>query len=130
VAEVEARAARYGLPPVAWPPDWPPNTLGAMRAATWAGDPAFALACFRRAYRDGEDLASLDVLAAAAGDAGLDPSALRDAVGDPGVKQRLKEETAAAWAAGVTGVPTLRVAGRAFYGDDRLDEALSSASAS
>ncbi|HKP88647.1 MAG TPA: hypothetical protein VJT75_01615, partial [Thermoleophilaceae bacterium] len=31
VAEVERRAREYGLPPVAWPPGWPPNTLHAMR---------------------------------------------------------------------------------------------------
>jgi 2-hydroxychromene-2-carboxylate isomerase len=35
MAEVEARAARYGLP-LAWPEGWPANSLAAMRAATWA----------------------------------------------------------------------------------------------
>ena len=35
-AEIEARAARYGLPPIQWPPGWPPNTLQAMRAMVWA----------------------------------------------------------------------------------------------
>jgi 2-hydroxychromene-2-carboxylate isomerase len=37
VAEVERRAAAYGLPPVRWPAGWPPNTLQAMRAAVGAG---------------------------------------------------------------------------------------------
>jgi len=36
MAEVERRAAAYGLPPLRWPGDWPPNTLAAMRAAVWA----------------------------------------------------------------------------------------------
>jgi 2-hydroxychromene-2-carboxylate isomerase len=36
MAEVERRAAAYGLPPVVWPEPWPGNTLFAMRAATFA----------------------------------------------------------------------------------------------
>lgn len=57
IAEVERRAAAYGLPPVRWPTGWPPNTLKAMRAAVWAerhgrGGP-FARAAFRRAFAAG-----------------------------------------------------------------------------
>jgi 2-hydroxychromene-2-carboxylate isomerase len=122
VAEIEARAERYGLPPLAWPPGWPPNTLAAMRAATWTASPAFALACFRRAFAGGEDLGDLAVLEAAAAECGLE--GLRDAVADPRVKQRLKDATDEAWATGVTGVPAFRVGAEVFYGDDRLDEAL------
>src|SRR4051812_50031887 len=36
IAEVERRAAAYGLPPLRWPPGWPGNGLQAMRAAGWA----------------------------------------------------------------------------------------------
>src|SRR4051794_5353528 len=36
IAEVEERAAAYGLPPLRWPEGWPNNTLAAMRAAIWA----------------------------------------------------------------------------------------------
>src|SRR5262249_20260783 len=36
IAEIEARAERYGLPRLTWPAGWPNNTLKAMRAATWA----------------------------------------------------------------------------------------------
>jgi 2-hydroxychromene-2-carboxylate isomerase len=32
-AEIERRARAYELPPIAWPPDWPANSLAAMRAA-------------------------------------------------------------------------------------------------
>src|SRR4051812_39477201 len=35
-AEIERRAAAYGLPPVRWPEGWPLNSLAAMRAATHA----------------------------------------------------------------------------------------------
>jgi len=125
VAEIEARAERYGLPPVAWPPEWPPNTLAAMRAATWTASSAFALACFRRAFAAGEDLGDLAVLEAAAAECGFE--GLREAVADPRVKQRLKDGTDEAWAAGVTGVPAFRVGEEVFYGDDRLADALTAA---
>ena len=36
MAEVERRAAQYGLMPIRWPDEWPTNTLKAMRAATFA----------------------------------------------------------------------------------------------
>ena len=35
MAEVERRAAAYGLDPVRWPARWPNNGLAAMRAAGW-----------------------------------------------------------------------------------------------
>src|SRR3954471_16219893 len=61
-AEVERRAREYGLPPVAWPPEWPSNTLAAMRACVWASRREFVLAAFRRAFVDGDDLGELRVL--------------------------------------------------------------------
>jgi 2-hydroxychromene-2-carboxylate isomerase len=122
VAEVEARAARYGLPPLRWPPGWPPNTLAAMRACVWAG-PKFARVAFGRAFADGNDLADRAVLAQVAAEAGVDPGALLAAVETPEVKDRLKAATAAAWERGVTGVPTVLAADQLFYGDDRLEEA-------
>jgi 2-hydroxychromene-2-carboxylate isomerase len=126
IAEVERRAAAYGLPPVRWPPDWPPNTLSAMRAAVWAaregcGD-AFAQIAFRRAFARGEDLGDVAVLADVAGETGLDTAALAAAIADPAVKDDLRARTDAALALGVRGVPTLAAGDRLLYGDDRLEE--------
>jgi 2-hydroxychromene-2-carboxylate isomerase len=127
VADLEARAARAGLPPFAWPPGWPADGLAAMRAATWAAmqgrASAFARSAFRLQFAAGEDLADVAVLEAAARGAGLDPAALRPAIADPAVKQRLRDATQAAWDAGVRGIPTLAVGGKLFYGDDRLEAA-------
>jgi 2-hydroxychromene-2-carboxylate isomerase len=122
VAEVEARTARYGLPPVRWPPGWPPNTLAAMRACSWAGE-EFARVAFRRAFAEGDDLSDRAVLARIAEEAGVDPRAMLAAIETPEIKDRLKAATAAAWERGVTGVPTVLADGRLFYGDDRLEEA-------
>jgi len=127
MAEVERRAAAYGLPPLRWPADWPPNTLAAMRAAVWAeregrGAP-FARAAFRRAFAEGADLADAGVLADIAGTVGLDGAALAGAIASRAVKDDLRDRTASALDLGVRGVPTLATGGRLLYGDDRLDDA-------
>ena len=126
VREIERRAAAYGLPPVRWPPGWPPNTLHAMRAATWAArlgaGRQFALAAFRRAFVDGSDLADLDTLVSVASSAGLPSAELREAIGNPELKQALRDATQAAWDAGVRGVPSIRAGSELHYGDDTLEQ--------
>lgn len=127
MADIEARAARYGLPPLRWPDPWPGDYLTAMRAATWAqregAAKAFALAAVRRAFVQGRDLSRPDEVLAAVAAAGLDPVAAEAAVADPAVKLALREATEAAHARGVFGVPTVAVENTLFWGDDRLDEA-------
>jgi 2-hydroxychromene-2-carboxylate isomerase len=127
VEEVERRAREYGLPAVAWPPGWPPNTLQAMRAATWAKRLGrvreFATAAYRRAYVNGGDLAELGVVTEAAAEAGLPAGELGDAIQDPEVKDALRRATEAAWDAGVPGVPSVLVGDAVYYGDDRLEQA-------
>lgn len=124
IAEVERRAAEYGLPPVVWPPGWPPNTLTAMRAAVWAKGSGrahdFALAAYRLAFVEGRDLGDPDVVALAADRAELPAAELPAAVQDPSVKAALRAATDAAWEAGVRGVPTVRVGSDCYYGDDQL----------
>lgn len=127
VVEVERRAAEYGLPPITWPPSWPPNSLQAMRAVVWAqrahgAGATFSRAAFCAAFAQDADLGEVEVLERVAAEAGLD--GLRDGIADPAVKAELREATDAAIALGVPGVPTLRTAdGRLLFGDDRLHEA-------
>jgi 2-hydroxychromene-2-carboxylate isomerase len=134
MAEVERRARAYGLPPVVWPPGWPPNTLAAMRAAVWAkglGRGAeFARAAYRLAFVEGRDLGDPGVVPLAADAAGLPAAEVPTAVQDPAVKAALRAATDAAWEAGVRGVPTVRIGSDCYYGDDRLDEAAERSKAS
>ena len=127
IAEVERRAAHYGLPPVAWPDPWPPDGLAAMRAATWAHGRGhgedFARAAFRRQFAEGRSIESVEELAALATRVGLPGEEVAGAIADPAVKLRLRELTEQAWEAGVRGVPTVAVDGALFFGDDRLEEA-------
>ena len=132
IAEVERRAAAYGLPALSWPDPWPGNTLFAMRAATFAKQTgrtvSFALAGFRQAFAAGRDLTEPENVMIAAAACELHPNALGKAVGTKAVKAALIEATQQAGDAGVTGVPALVVDGQAFWGDDRLEEAVEAAS--
>lgn len=128
VAEVERRAKAYGLPPFTWPPNWPPNSLQAMRAVVWAerehgkGE-AFSRTAFRVAFAEDGDLGDPGTLRRVAEELGLEDG-LEEGIADPGVKAALREATELAIARGVPGVPTLATAdGRLLFGDDRLGEA-------
>lgn len=131
VAEVERRAAEYGLPRLAWPEPWPGNTLFAMRAATFAKQTgrsvSFALAAFRQAFAAGRDLSEPDNVLLAAAACELHPNAVLKATGTESVKGALREATDRAAERGVEGVPSLLVGGRVFWGDDRLEEAVAAA---
>jgi 2-hydroxychromene-2-carboxylate isomerase len=127
MAEIERRAREYGLPSMVWPPDWPANALSAMRCATWAARQRrvqdFAVIVGRRQWTEGADIADLDVLAACAGEAGLDAAEMLDAIRAPELKEQLRATTERAWEDEVRGVPTLRVGEQLFFGDDRIEEA-------
>lgn len=131
IAEVERRAAAYGLPPIAWPTPWPGNTLVAMRAATFAKQTgrvvSFSLAGFRQAFAAGRDLTDADNVTIAGAACELHPRALLKAVGTEGVKNALMEATDRAGDLGVEGVPAVVVGEEVFWGDDRLEEAVARA---
>jgi 2-hydroxychromene-2-carboxylate isomerase len=130
--ECERRAQAYGLPPIRWPDPFPGNSLLAMRAATFAKEigrtVSFSLAGFRQAFAAGRDLSQPDNVLLAAAASELHPRALLAAVERDAIKTRLREATEEAGDRGVRGVPSLLVADQVFWGDDRLDDAVSAAS--
>jgi 2-hydroxychromene-2-carboxylate isomerase len=131
IAEIERRAAAYGLPPIAWPEPWPGNTLVAMRAATFAKQTgravSFSLAGFRQAFAAGRDLTDVDNVMIAGAACELHPRALLKAVETEGVKGALREATDRAGDLGVEGVPAVVVGEEVFWGDDRLEDAVEAA---
>jgi 2-hydroxychromene-2-carboxylate isomerase len=131
IAEIEARAARYGLPPLVWPDPWPGEMLNAMRVATFAKQTgrtvSFSLAAFRQQFAAGKDLTIPDNVLIAAAACELHPRALEAAVKTSIVKDGLRAATDEAAAAGVFGVPSVRVGDEVFWGDDRLEEAVAAA---
>jgi 2-hydroxychromene-2-carboxylate isomerase len=131
IAEIERRAAEQGLPPIVWPDPWPGEMLNAMRVATFAKQTgravSFSLAAFRQQFAAGKDLTVPDNVMIAAAACELHPRALESAVKTAIVKDALREATDAAAAAGVFGVPSVRVGEEVFWGDDRLEEAVAAA---
>jgi 2-hydroxychromene-2-carboxylate isomerase len=125
MAEIEARAAHYGLAPLRWPQPWPGHYLQAMRACVAAGErdrlEPFARTALRMGFTEGRDLSALEEVLEAARRSGLDPEWLETRIGDPEVKERLRAVTEAAHARGVFGVPTLAIGERLFWGDDQLE---------
>lgn len=131
IAELDRRAAAYGLPALNYPEEWPNNGLTVMRVATWAHSAGagrrFARAGFEVQFVDGMPLSDPEAIELAAHRAGLEPHFALAAAEDPAVKQALRENTQNAFVAGVTGVPAVQVGDQVFWGDDRLHEAVAAA---
>jgi 2-hydroxychromene-2-carboxylate isomerase len=126
-ADVERRAAAYGLMPVRWPEEFPPDSEWAMLVATYAKQAgrvvAFSLAAFRQAFGAGRDLGDRDSVLIAAAAAEMHPAAVIKGAATRGTRARLEAATEAARAAGVRDVPALDVGGRVFHGDRELESA-------
>lgn len=131
--ECEQRAARYGLPPLRWPPGWPAASYsllplrGALVAREHRALWAFSQAAFARHFADGLPLTEPYDLDAVALAAGLDRAIVRAGVEDPATKRALAEATQAALDDGAVGVPTTIVGDAVYWGDDRLEEAAAAA---
>jgi 2-hydroxychromene-2-carboxylate isomerase len=127
--EVERRAAERGLPAPRWIEGWPRDTysLLPLRAAVFAQQAgrvvSFSLAAFRQFFAAGRPLADLDNVIIAAAASELHPRAIGKGVESRAVKDSLRAATQEALAAGVVGVPTVRVGNQLFWGDDRLEDA-------
>jgi 2-hydroxychromene-2-carboxylate isomerase len=126
-AELERLAAARGLQHLQWPPGWPGDTALAMRVATYAKSigrvVAFSLAAFRQAFAAGRDLSDPDSVVIAAAACEMHPAAVLKAAETRGVADALARATADAAAAGVRGVPAVRVGDRVFHGDAELEAA-------
>lgn len=132
--EVEQRAADLGLP-LTWPRDWPFGTYSTLvvRAALIAGEHGrikeFSLAAYDAGLGHGGDLSDLEVILAVAAKANLDPDVLRQGIDTMAVKQRMRDITAHAIRLGVTGVPSVVIERKIFWGDDHMEDAARSMTA-
>jgi len=126
-ADVEQRAAAYGLMPVRWPAEVPADTEWAMLVATYAKQTgrvvAYSMAAFRQAFAAGRDLGERDWVLVAAAAAEMHPAAVIKSAELRGTRKRLDEATAAARDAGVLDVPAVRVGDQVFHGDRELGAA-------
>lgn len=111
---------RIGKPPV-----FPVRAVAAMRAVLAADEEGalqpFALAVFEAYWGELKDISRADVLAEAAGRAGLEAERLLARSETPQIKERLRANTEELIARGGFGSPTLFVnGGDMYFGNDRL----------
>jgi 2-hydroxychromene-2-carboxylate isomerase len=128
VRDIERLAGERGLE-FRLPPQFPQNSLLAARVALlgadegWVG--AFTRAVYLAQFRDGSTISDPQVLGAVLDKLGLDPKAILARTQEPAVKERLRQQTAEAQALGIFGAPSFVTGGEVFWGDDRLEQALS-----
>jgi 2-hydroxychromene-2-carboxylate isomerase len=112
------RTARHLGVPFRAPPTHPFNPLLALRVATADGSREVIDALYRATWGSGGGVETEDTVARALDASGLVSSSLIAAANSAEVKQRLRDATDAAIAAGVFGVPTVIVDGEMFWGVD------------
>jgi 2-hydroxychromene-2-carboxylate isomerase len=130
LAELQRRAAERGVPEVLYPKGWPMDnySLNPARAAIYAKESgrvvSFSLACFRQVFAAGRDMSEVDNVLVAAAACELHPDAVLKGIETKSVKDKLRAATDEAIALGVEGIPTVAVGDRLFWGDERLEEAV------
>lgn len=121
------RCARLMGVPFTLPPVMPMNSLAASRAFWWLDDDAPALAkklataVYAAHWGAGRDMSTADQVAELAEPLGIDGTALRGAVQDARIKEKLRLETERSIELGVFGSPFILVDGEPFWGHDRVD---------
>lgn len=106
------------------PTVFPVNSVKAMRGCIWLGNDAmvpFAAAVFKAYWGDDKDISQDSVLTEICKANGIDVDKFFAGIGDPAVKNRLKENTDEVMARGGFGSPTIFVDKTDMYfGNDRL----------
>ena len=127
--DIERRAGLHGLP-IRVPAPYPlkefdlANRLAVLGVAEgWGID--YIQASYRRWFVDGQEPGVEPNLSASLGDVGQDPSLTVERAGSHDVAARYDAATEEAKKLGIFGSPTFAVGGELFWGDDRLDDALS-----
>jgi 2-hydroxychromene-2-carboxylate isomerase len=126
--DLERLAADLGLP-FRRPDPFPQNSLAALVAVLglthgWGED--FSVAVFHAQFVDGRRIDDAATLAAILSDLKVDAKAALDAAQSDNNKLRLRAQTEEAQRLGIFGAPSFTTAsGELFWGNDRLEQALS-----
>jgi 2-hydroxychromene-2-carboxylate isomerase len=123
-----SRCARFLGIPFKFPDPFPISTQAPARAIYWLEQrapqriEAAVLALYRGYFVDGRDIASPETTADVLAGLDQDRTKVLAAVGEPALKERLRNETETAIQRGVFGSPYVFVDGEPFWGHDRLDQ--------
>jgi 2-hydroxychromene-2-carboxylate isomerase len=127
--DIERRAALHGLPGKL-PAPYPAKqsvvanlvAIVGMREG-WGAD--FVRAAYRHWFQQGEETGSEPNLSASLRDIGQDPARVLALASAAEANHRLLAETDAARRLGIFGSPTFAIGEELFWGDDRVDDAVS-----
>jgi 2-hydroxychromene-2-carboxylate isomerase len=123
LSDLKLWAQSYGVP-FSFPASFPPNTVRAMRACTFAAERGksrqMSLALFEGYWARGIDPSSAEGIQQAAAAAGLDAAEVLAAIETQAIKDSLRKSTDEAIARGVFGAPAMFVGDQLFWGNDRL----------
>ncbi len=123
-----ARSARLLKVPFKPPTKFPVGATAPSRAFYWVNDrdPALAKllaqALYYAYFAEDRDISSAEVTCDVAARLDVNRAELAQALNDPAVKERLRNEVDRAIARGVFGSPYIIVDGEPFWGSDRLDQ--------
>ncbi len=127
--DIERRAAMYGIP-AALPAPYPAKQSVVANLVAivgmnegWGAD--FVRAAYRRWMQRGEETGSEPNVSASLRDIGQDPGRVSTIAQDARTNDRLLAETGCARDLGIFGSPTFAVGNEIFWGDDRLEDAIS-----
>lgn len=133
VRDITRIATERGLA-FSMPDTFPANGLKAARLASlgvvegWVAP--FTKAVFEAQFTRGTDISSTDELLEILANLDLDGSEAMARSNDPQIKERLRAATAQAQELGIFGAPSFTTSdGELYWGDDRLDSALTHAAA-
>ena len=111
--------------PFAYHQQYPLRNSRALRACAYAVEEgkaeAFVLRVLKAYWSEQGDISDLDKLAEWGAETGLDAQGVRAAALSDSYKQRIDDNTDAAIARGVFGVPTVDTGTKLYFGNDRLD---------
>jgi 2-hydroxychromene-2-carboxylate isomerase len=122
------RSARFAGVPFTMPEPFPISSVGAARAVLWLGDAdpgrarAFVHAALRAYFVAGRNISDDAVLGEVLRQVGADPAGALQAIQQPAIKERLRQQVESALARGVFGAPFMFVDGEPFWGHDRLPQ--------
>jgi len=126
----EERAATLRLP-LEWPESWPNEVPAAMRVASHAAEcgkgAAFVLAAGRLAFCGGFDLDDPEILAEAAGAAGLALDDCLQAAGDRGRDGAIEAAGRRLLVVGADRLPALRIGRAMYWGESQVADATAAA---
>jgi len=122
--DIPRLAREYGLTvrfPTSGDADWALSHAAFLGAESEGAGQRFMVEVFRKRFSEGLDVGEDDVIAAAAGAAGLSPDAILDA----GHSEALRAQVSMGWRLAaerdrIFGVPSFVYAGKPYWGQDRM----------